>query len=93
MFMRILSWVGSCFVSRAIASSLGKSRRKPVNLSLPNHIVEEAKSCGRNLSKAAEDGIQKALDERLKVEYEKHFTHWNADMAKRGLPLEEDILF
>jgi antitoxin CcdA len=40
---------------------LGIEARKPANLSLDIELVAEAKSLGINLSRAAEDGLRKAV--------------------------------
>lgn len=40
-----------------------KPRRKPVNLSLDPRLVDEARAAGVNLSRAAEEGVRRAMAE------------------------------
>ncbi|TGV51165.1 post-segregation antitoxin CcdA, partial [Mesorhizobium sp. M00.F.Ca.ET.149.01.1.1] len=41
--------------------STGKSKRKSVNTSIDSRLIEEAKALGINMSRAAEQGIAKAI--------------------------------
>jgi len=71
--------------------------RKSTNLSLDKAMVEEAREMGINLSRAAEEGIAKAL----KAEREKRWREENRAaievandwVARNGLPLEKYRMF
>ncbi|AQT47966.1 type II toxin-antitoxin system CcdA family antitoxin [Bartonella choladocola] len=65
--------------------------KKPVNLSLSEEVLKEARSMKINMSKAAEDGIIKALAhekaERWKRENAAALESSNEYVEKHGLPL------
>ncbi len=65
--------------------------RKSTNLSLPADMVEEARALGVNLSRAAEEGIAKALkaerEKRWKEENREAIQAYNEFIAREGLPL------
>ncbi|MBW9088767.1 type II toxin-antitoxin system CcdA family antitoxin [Rhizobium wenxiniae] len=69
------------------------SARKAANLSLDSELLSQARELDINLSRAAEDGIAKAV----KAERERRWLEENADaiqayneyIEKNGLPLEE----
>ena len=73
------------------------SPRKSTNLSLDKAMVDEARELGINLSRAAEEGIAKAL----KAEREKRWREENRAaievandwVARNGLPLEKYRMF
>ena len=74
-----------------------KPARKSANLTLDKTLAEEARSLGINLSRAAEDGIAKAV----KAEKERRWREENAEAIKsynewieeNGLPLEDYRVF
>jgi antitoxin CcdA len=72
---------------------LGIEARKPANLSLDTELVAEAKSLGINLSRAAEDGLRRAVSdaktEAWKRENEKTFEAINAWVEENGIPFAE----
>ncbi len=69
------------------------SARKAANLSLDSELLSQARELDINLSRAAEDGIAKAV----KAERERRWLEENAEaiqayneyIEKNGLPLEE----
>lgn len=71
--------------------------RKSTNLSLPSDMVEEARALGVNLSRAAEEGIAKALkaerEKRWKEENREAIEAANAWVEANGLPLEKHRMF
>jgi antitoxin CcdA len=72
---------------------MGFEARKPANLSLDSELVAEAKSLGINLSRAAEEGVRKAVSE-AKTEAWKRENHEaiqaiNAWVEENGIPLAE----
>lgn len=70
---------------------MSKSARKAANLSLDSALLTQARELDINLSRAAEDGIAKAV----KAERERRWLEENADairaendyIEKNGLPL------
>jgi antitoxin CcdA len=72
---------------------MGIEARKPSNLSLDAALVAEAKSLGINLSRAAEEGLRKAVSD-TKTEAWKRENHEaiqaiNAWVEENGIPLAE----
>jgi len=69
------------------------SDRRPTNVSLPGHLVEEAKALGINLSRACESGIEAALQaersRQWKIDNKAAFDAYNQWVAEYGLPLDE----
>jgi antitoxin CcdA len=67
--------------------------RRATNVSLPDHLVEEAKALGINLSRACENGVQAALkaerERRWKLENKAGIEAYNEWVAANGLPLDE----
>ena len=72
---------------------MGIEARKPSNLSLDVALVTEAKSLGINLSRAAEEGLRKAVSEAKteawKCENKETFEAINAWVEKNGIPFAE----
>ena len=74
-----------------------KSARKAANLSLDSELLTQARELDINLSRAAEDGIAKAV----KAERKRRWLEENAEaikahneyVAKHGLPLEKYRMF
>lgn len=71
--------------------------RKPVNLSLNEQLLKEARSYKINMSKAAENGIIEALNraktELWKKENEEALESSNSYVSKNGLPLAKHRQF
>lgn len=71
-----------------------KAKRKPVNLTVREDILADAKSLGLNTSKAAEAGIQfavkKAKEERWLKENKKSLDAYNKRIEEKGLLLTPD---
>ena len=67
------------------------SIRKAANLSIKAELLAEAKSLSVNISRAAEEGIARAVREekaRLwKIENREALESWNAYVEEHGLPL------
>lgn len=71
--------------------------RKAANLSLDSELLTQARELDINLSRAAEDGIAKAI----KAERERRWLEENAEaleahndyLAEHGLPLEKYRMF
>lgn len=72
---------------------MGIEARKPSNLSLDAALVAEAKSLGINLSRAAEDGLRKAVSaaktEAWKRENHEAIQAINTWVEENGIPLSE----
>jgi antitoxin CcdA len=68
-------------------------RKKPTNLSLDQGLLNEARSFGVNLSRAAENGLKQAVTEAKtaawKRENAKAVESSNVWAEKHGLPLEK----
>lgn len=66
-------------------------RRRAANLSLDSELLTEAKALSVNLSRAAEEGIAKAVSaeksRRWKIENHEAIERWNEYIDKNGLPL------
>jgi antitoxin CcdA len=71
--------------------------KRSTNLTLPEALVEEARSLDINLSEAAAEGIaaaiRRARDERWKERNREAMESWNGLVAREGLPLEDLRLF
>jgi antitoxin CcdA len=74
-------------------SALSQHARKPANLSLNEDLVTQARDLNINLSRAAEDGIARAIKterERLwRIENAEGIAASNAYVEKHGLPLQK----
>ncbi len=66
--------------------------RRPTNVSLPEHLVAEAKALGVNLSRASETGVAAAIKaergRRWKLENQAAVAAYNEWVAEHGLPLD-----
>lgn len=71
--------------------------RKPTNLSLDPDLLSEAKALKVNLSRAAEDGVRKAVAEARAREWKaanaKALKSSNAYVEANGLPLDRHRQF
>ncbi|MGE0501017.1 MAG: type II toxin-antitoxin system CcdA family antitoxin [Rhizobiaceae bacterium] len=67
------------------------AKRKPTNLSIDSALVRAARDLDVNVSRAAEEGIAKAVAEetrkRWKDENRSAIEAWNAWVKEKGLPL------
>lgn len=67
--------------------------KRATNVSLPVHMVDEAKRLGINVSQACETGLQeqvrKALGEEWKRENRQAIESWNKWVAENGMPYDE----
>ena len=72
-------------------------RRRPTNLSLETELVAEARRLGLNLSRAAEDGLRRAIaaeaGRRWLEENRAALVSSNAYVEKHGLPLAKYRMF
>jgi len=68
-------------------------QRRPVNVTMDQQLVEDAKAQGVNLSKAAEDGVRKALAEKWLEDNAEAIKSINEWVDKNGLPLEKYRMF
>jgi antitoxin CcdA len=72
-------------------------QRKPANLSIDAGLLNEAKELEVNISRAAEDGIAKAVaDEQARrwlKENKAALEQWNKYVEQNGLPLAKYRLF
>ncbi|MCV9962148.1 type II toxin-antitoxin system CcdA family antitoxin [Pararhizobium sp. BT-229] len=70
---------------------MSQPSRKPANLSLDSDLVSQARDLNINLSRAAEDGIERAIKserERLwRIENAEAIESSNRYVEKHGLPL------
>ncbi len=71
--------------------------RRPTNLSIDLELMEEAKALSINASRAAEDGIARAVSEeksrRWKEENREAIEGWNKWVEENGLPLAKHRMF
>ncbi len=71
--------------------------KRATNVSLPGHMVDEAKRLGINVSQACETGLQeqvrKALGEEWKRENRQAIESWNKWVAENGIPYDEHRQF
>ncbi len=67
--------------------------RRPTNVSLPGHLVEEAMALGINVSQACESGLEAALrnerERQWKADNKEAIESYNRWVAEHGLPLDE----
>lgn len=68
-------------------------QRRPVNVTIDESLVEDAKAQGVNLSKAAEDGVRKALADKWLEDNAEAIKSINEWVEKNGLPLEKYRMF
>ncbi|HOO50202.1 MAG TPA: type II toxin-antitoxin system CcdA family antitoxin [Alphaproteobacteria bacterium] len=72
------------------------SRRRPVNLTIREDLLKEAKELNLNASKAAESGIivaiQKAQEDLWLEQNKKAIESYNRDIEERGLLLKPSWL-
>lgn len=77
--------------------SIPKSQRKSVNTSIDSKLIEEAKELGINMSRAAEQGIAKAISDeksrRWLLENREAIESSNEYVRRNGLPLAKYRLF
>ncbi|RWK05433.1 type II toxin-antitoxin system CcdA family antitoxin [Mesorhizobium sp.] len=77
--------------------STGKPQRKSVNTSIDSRLIEEAKALGINISRAAEQGIAKAISaektRRWQEENKQALESSNDYVKRNGLPLAKYRLF
>ena len=71
--------------------------RRATNLHLETDLVDEARSLGVNLSRAAEAGLRRAVAEekarRWREENREAMLSCNAWVEEHGLPLAKDRMF
>ena len=71
--------------------------RRAANLSLPSDILDDAKALNVNLSRAAQDGIERAIAveraRRWKEDNAEAIRSSNEYVEKHGLPLEKYRMF
>jgi len=74
-----------------------QARRKPTNLSLDAELVDAARRRGLNLSRAAEDGIRRAVESEAARQWQEEnaegIRQMNAYVEKHGLPLAKYRMF
>lgn len=77
--------------------STPKTHRKSVNTSIDSKLIEDAKTLGINISRAAEEGIAKAISaekaRRWQEENKEAIESSNAYAKRNGLPLAKHRLF
>ncbi|TPM29340.1 type II toxin-antitoxin system CcdA family antitoxin [Mesorhizobium sp. B2-3-4] len=77
--------------------STAKPQRKSVNTSIDSRLIEEAKALGINMSRAAEQGIAKAISaektRRWQEENKAAIESSNDYVKRNGLPLAKYRLF
>ncbi|MBZ9988715.1 type II toxin-antitoxin system CcdA family antitoxin [Mesorhizobium sp. BH1-1-5] len=77
--------------------STTKPQRKSVNTSIDSRLIEEAKALGINMSRAAEQGIAKAISaektRRWQEENKEALESSNEYVKRNGLPLAKHRLF
>lgn len=64
-------------------------QRRPVNVTIDQQLVEDAKENGVNLSQAAEGGVRKALADKWLADNAEAIKSVNEWVDKNGLPLEK----
>jgi antitoxin CcdA len=81
----------------AMLQSTTKPQRKSVNTSIDSRLIEEAKALGINMSRAAEQGISKAISaektRRWQEENKEAIESSNDYVKRNGLPLAKYRLF
>jgi len=77
--------------------SPAKPQRKSVNTSIDSRLIKEAKALGINMSRAAEQGIAKAISaektRRWQEENKEALESSNEYVKRNGLPLAKYRLF
>jgi antitoxin CcdA len=77
--------------------STAKTRRKSLNASIDAQLIEDAKALGINISRAAEEGIAKAISaekaRRWQEENRAAIASSNDYVRRKGLPLAKHRLF
>ncbi|TIQ37322.1 MAG: post-segregation antitoxin CcdA [Mesorhizobium sp.] len=77
--------------------STAKPQRKSVNTSIDSRLIEEAKALGINMSRAAEQGIAKAISaektRRWQEENKQALESSNDYVKRNGQPLAKYRLF
>lgn len=68
-------------------------QRRPVNVTIDQQLVKDAKDQGVNLSQAAEEGVRKALAEKWLEDNAEAIKSVNDWVDKNGLPLEKYRMF
>lgn len=81
----------------AIASRSANGTKKATNVSLPEDLLKEAKTLRINVSKAAVDGVARAVAEKRAElwlqENRDAIESSNAFVEEHGLPLEQFRMF
>ncbi len=74
-----------------------KPQRKSVNTSIDSQLINDAKALGINISRAAEEGIAKAIAaekaRRWQAENKEAIESSNEYVRRNGLPLAKHRLF
>lgn len=82
---------------RMAAKALSPVKRRPVNLSLDEAVVAEARRYGISLSRTSEAALAAAVkaerERRWKEENRAAIEGWNVWLEENGLPLERYRLF
>ena len=68
-------------------------QRRPVNVTIDQQLIRDAKDQGVNLSQAAEEGVRKALAEKWLEDNAEAIRQKNDWVQKNGLPLEKYRMF
>jgi antitoxin CcdA len=70
-----------------------RSSRQPTNLTIDSVVLSEAKALGINISRACEAHLQEIVQQektRLwKEQHAKFLEHYNAEVDRDGLPLDQ----
>jgi antitoxin CcdA len=70
-----------------------RSVRRPVNVTLPDSLVQEAKALGINISQACEKGLAAVVSEARASAWLREnrpaLEAWNDYVAEHGIPLAE----
>jgi antitoxin CcdA len=76
---------------------IGTGKRKSVNLSLDEGVIESARAAGVNMSKISEGALRREVQRIRDVQWQEDNREWikanNAWVEKNGLPLERYRLF
>ncbi|MFZ2103335.1 MAG: type II toxin-antitoxin system CcdA family antitoxin, partial [Oricola sp.] len=93
---RVIAALTSCAQFMRM-NEMKTSRRSSANLSVSADLIAEAKALDINISRAAEDGIAKAVREgkylRWKDENAEAIADWNRWVAENDLPLANHRMF
>ena len=91
ILMRIVMRISMC--NSQYMPGPEKSNRKPTNLTLSKELLVEAKALNINVSRAAEEGIARAVAEaqaeRWRSENKRAFESSNEYVQRNGLPLSK----